>query len=101
MISVLGQIKEVLIKYLICLKDFRKGDADKYHLINFCGNRGEGKIKLLGIYINNRLNFDYHASQLCKKDGKKLHALTRVLKIYEHFTRQINYKCLYNASVLL
>ena len=31
----------------------------------------EGKVKLLGIYIDNRLNFDYHISQLCKKAGKK------------------------------
>ena len=38
----------------------------------------EEKVKLLGIYIDNRLNFDYHISQLCKKAGKKLHALTRV-----------------------
>ena len=26
------------------------------------------------------LNFDHHISQLCKKAGKKLHALTRVFK---------------------
>ena len=31
----------------------------------------EGKVKLLGIYIDNRLNFDYHISQLCKKAWKK------------------------------
>ena len=40
----------------------------------------EEKVKLLGIHIDNRLNFDYHISQLCKKAGKKLHALTRVFK---------------------
>ena len=40
----------------------------------------EEKVKLLGIYIDNRLNFDYHISQLCKKAEKKLHALTRGLK---------------------
>ena len=36
------------------------------------------KVKLLVIYIDNRLNFDYHISQLCKKTGKTMHALTRV-----------------------
>ena len=36
------------------------------------------KVKLFGIHIDNRLNFDYHISPLCKKAGKKLHALTRV-----------------------
>ena len=40
----------------------------------------EEKFKLLGIYIDNRLNFDHHISQLCKKAGKKLHALIRVFK---------------------
>ena len=40
----------------------------------------EEKVKLLGIDIDNRLNFDYHISQLYKKAGKKIHALTRVFK---------------------
>ena len=40
----------------------------------------EEKVKLLGIHTNNSLNFDYHISQLCKKTGKKLHALSRVFK---------------------
>ena len=38
----------------------------------------EEKVKLLGIYIENWLNFEYKISQLYKKVGKKLHALTRV-----------------------
>ena len=40
----------------------------------------EEKVKPLGIYIDNRLNFDYHISQLYKKAGKRLKALTRVFK---------------------
>ena len=40
----------------------------------------EEKVKLLGIHKGNRLNFDYHISQLFKNAGEKLHALTRVLK---------------------
>ena len=38
------------------------------------------KVKLLGIHIDNRLNFDYQISQLYKKAAKKLHALTQVFK---------------------
>ena len=30
--------------------------------------------------LDNRLNFDYHISQLWKKTGKKMHALTQVFK---------------------
>ena len=40
----------------------------------------EEKVNILGIYIDNRLNFDYYISQLFKKSGKTLHALSQVLK---------------------
>ena len=88
----MDSLKEVLIKYLIGFKkNFLKGNADKCHLITSAKTpvgievsnitiMSEEKVKLLGIYINNRLNFDYHISQLCKKAGKKLHALTQVFK---------------------
>ena len=41
----------------------------------------ESRVKLLGIYIDNNLNFDYHVNQFCKKTSKKLHALARIFKI--------------------
>ena len=34
--------------------------------------------KLLGLMIDNKLNFKRHISSLCKRDGQKLHALARV-----------------------
>ena len=34
--------------------------------------------KILGIYFDNKLNFEMHVTKLCKKAGKKLHALARV-----------------------
>ena len=36
------------------------------------------RVKLQGVHIDDRLNFDYHVSQICKKANKKLHALSRV-----------------------
>ena len=68
-----------------------KRNADKCHLISSSKTpvgihvsnitiMSEEIVKPLGIYINNKLNFDYHISQLCKKAGKKLHALARVFK---------------------
>ena len=82
MISVLGQLKGGIDK-IFCVK----GNADKCHLITSSKTpvgievtnmtiMSEEKIKLLGTHIDNRLNFGYHISQLCKKAGKKLHALT-------------------------
>ena len=38
------------------------------------------RVKLLGVYVDIRLDFDYHVSQICKKASKKLQALSRVSK---------------------
>ena len=88
----LDSLKEVLIKYLIGFKkNVPKGNADKCHLITNSKPPvrievsnitiiSKEQVKLLGIYLDNRLNFDYHISQLCKETGKKLHALIQVFK---------------------
>ena len=61
----------------------------------------EEKVKFLGIYIDKRLNFDYHISQLYKKARKKIVCSNSDFQIHEHFTTQINYKCFHNVSVLI
>ena len=90
--SVLGKHKGGIDKISDWFKKtFIKGNADKCHLstisktpvgieVSNIAIMSEEKVKLLEIYTDNRLNFDYHISQLCKKAGKKLHALTRVFK---------------------
>ena len=81
-------------------KKVLKGNADKCHLITSSKTpvgievanitiMSEEKVKLLGIDIDNRLIFDYHISQLCKKAGKKLHALTRVFKYMDISQRKL------------
>ena len=37
-------------------------------------------VDLLGIQINENLNFNEHVSKLCKKGTQKLHALARISK---------------------
>ena len=87
----LDSLQVVLIKHLTGLKKFLKRNADKCHLITSWKTLvgievsnitiiSEEKVKPFGIHINNRLNFDYHISQFCKKAGKILHALTRIFK---------------------
>ena len=44
--------------------------------------------KLLGIHLNNDLNFDYHVNQLCKKASKKLHALARFVSTWTLITEE-------------
>ena len=92
MISILGQLKGGIDKLFDWFKNiFLKGNVDKCHLITSSKTpvrievanmtiMSEEKAKLLGIHIDKRLNFDYHISQLCKKTGKKFHALTRFFK---------------------
>ena len=40
--------------------------------------KGEQSVKLLGITIDNKLDFNDHVSNLCKKASQKVHALTRI-----------------------
>ena len=79
---------------------FLKANADKCHLIasskvpvdiqiSDIKVTSESRVKLLGIHKDNRLNFDYHVSQLCKKASKKLHALARTFKYVETSRRKV------------
>ena len=70
--------------------NYFKMNIDKCHLFitthqdevsaNIEGEIIEGSkcVKLLGVYIDNKLDFNDHASNLCKKATLKLHALSRV-----------------------
>ena len=81
-------------------ENFLKANADKCHLIasskvpvdiqiSDIKVTSESRVKLLGIHIDNRLNFDYHVSQLCKKASKKLHALAGIFKYVETSKRRV------------
>ena len=35
-------------------------------------------VKLLGVHIDDKLNFNHHISRLCKSAGNQLNALTRI-----------------------
>ena len=35
-------------------------------------------VKLLGVHIDDKLNFNHHISKLCKSAGNQLNALTRL-----------------------
>ena len=37
--------------------------------------------KILGVYFDNKLNFNTHLTKLCKKASQKLHALARVSNV--------------------
>ena len=47
------------------------------------------KQKLLGVNIDNQLNFKYHVSQICLKAGRKLSALARISHLLSQDRRRI------------
>ena len=50
---------------------------------------GEKSVKLLGLNIDNNLNFENHVANLCKKASQKLHALSRVAPFMETSKKRI------------
>ena len=68
-----------------------KPNNDKCHLliINHENNvisigdediTGSKSVKLLGVTIDNKLNFNKHVTNICNKANQKLHALARIAK---------------------
>ena len=66
-----------------------KGNPDKYHLLVSTNektkiNMGKFSIensdceKLLGVKIDNKLTFDCHVSDMCKKSNREINALARI-----------------------
>ena len=68
---------------LLSSKDSAKIEVGNYPVDNI------DRVKLLGIHIEGRLNFDYHVSQLCKKASQKLHALARICRYMDTNKRRI------------
>ena len=70
--------------------NYLKPNPDKWHLllsdvdidINIIVNNehitNSSSEKILGVYFDNKLNFNTHITKLCKKAGQKLHALARI-----------------------
>ena len=82
MIRILEKFEKAIQNMLDWFSDnILKSNVDKCHLIASSKVQvdiqisdtkvtSESRVKLLGIHIDNRLNFDYDVSQLCKKASK-------------------------------
>ena len=88
--EVINSLKEASEKLFYWLADNQmKVNPDKCHLltssrdkVSICLDNYNIKSskceKLLGIKIDNKLNFNTHVDEICKKAGRKLNALSRV-----------------------
>ena len=77
-----------------------KANPDKRHLLTSSSNKVSICVdnyniksskceKLLGIKIDNKLNFNTHVDEICKKAGQKLNALSRVTPYMDLSKRRI------------
>ena len=88
LLNSLGKDTKILIKWF--RDNHFQPNADKCHLL--ISHHSEERlinvedeiiecsssVKLLGVTIDNKLNFDEHVSKLCKKASQKIHALARI-----------------------
>ena len=90
-ISVIKDLENVAKILLTWFANNRfKANPDKFHLILSNPNKelfmevghlkihNESSHKLLGVTIDNKLSFEKHITELCKKASQKLHALARI-----------------------
>ena len=89
LLSILQKNTEILMHWFN--ENYMKSNSDKCHLLISSPNEvsikigsdkifNETSVKLLGVTIDQNLNFNEHVTNLCKKASKKLHALARVSK---------------------
>ena len=58
----------------------RDGENETFNFKDVCYKNSKEEV-ILGITINNKLNFDSHIRKMCKKSGQKLNASQE----YQHF----------------
>ena len=74
MIAELGKFQAMVINRFV-----KMGNKHEMYIENK-KITSEHSVKLLGIEIDNQLNFDNHVSTLCKKAGSQLNAIGRLRK---------------------
>ena len=61
---------------------------------------GSKSVKLLGVIINNKLNFSEHVTKSCNKANQKLHALARIAKYLDPNILKIKMRTLLNLNLI-
>ena len=74
----------------------RHKQKEKINLnINEAEIKGQNSVTLLGVEIDNELNFNNHISNICKKAGNKINAISRI----QNFLDQKEKEALVNTFV--
>ena len=92
--QVISELEEESVRLLNWLRNNgQKANPSKFHLLLSSPGKYSAKIgkfsientnsqKLLGNKVDNKVIFDEHVSALCKEASKKLHALSRVSRLF-------------------
>ena len=59
------------------------------------------KVKLPGVNLEGRLNFDFHVTTILKQTSKKYHALARACNYMNKKKMTYFHKCFHNISIFL
>ncbi len=83
-----------------------KVNEDKFQYILFCKNKtindeyvsigsneimSRSHVKLLGVYFDQKLSYDYHVNELCRKAGRKLSILGRLTKTLDVASKMLHF----------
>ena len=72
----------------------RDGENETFTYKDVCYKNSKEEV-ILGITIDNKLNFDSHIRKMCKKSGKKLKALPRI----SNFLNKDQKRIIFNAKI--
>ena len=89
-----------------------KANPGKCHLLTSSSDKGSicvdnynikssKREKLLGIKIDNKLNFKTHVDEICKKAAQKLNALSRVTLLHGPFKTMYTDKFIFHFTIQL
>ena len=74
-------------------------------LINGNVVRPDERVKLLGVHIENKLNFGHHVSHICQKAGKQVKVLGRLSRVFNESNKLLLYSsfisCYFNYCCVL
>ncbi len=65
----------------------------------------ENSVKLLGIYVDNKLNFNVHISYICQKTSRQINLLARLSNVLHKNNKMLPYnsfiECYFNYCCVL
>ena len=82
-------------KFQLMFLNHHNAYLDKPLQINMCTIKASSNITILGVEIDNKLNFESHINEICNKTSKQINALKRM----KHFLDRTCKNIIYNSYI--